>query len=84
MTRCAPLASLALWATLSLATLLPTPAAAQGVRKFPADALPRLEHALSKPTIRLGAELPRRSLAALAALGDKSPLVTLSRAGAAA
>lgn len=53
-------------------------------RKFPADAMPRLEHALSKPTIKLGAELPRWSLAALAALGEKSPLVTLSRAGAAA
>lgn len=56
MTRCAPLASLALWATLSLATLLPTPAAAQGVRKFPADALRGALVVLQPPQVALNGQ----------------------------
>lgn len=42
-----------------------------------ADAAKLLEAALAKPSSSLGAALPRRSLAALAVLGKRSPLVTL-------
>ena len=48
-----------------------------------ADAAQGLEIALNKPTKSLGAYLPRRSSAALAALGKRSPLVTLGKTGAA-
>lgn len=42
-----------------------------------ADAAKLLEAALAKPSSSLGAALPRRSLAALAVLGKRSPLLTL-------
>lgn len=48
-----------------------------------ADASTLLEAALKKPTSKLGAYLPRRSLAALAVLGKRSPLITLGRQDAA-
>lgn len=41
------------------------------------DASKLLEAALKKPTSSLGAALPRRTLAALAVLGKRSPLTTL-------
>lgn len=44
------------------------------------DAL--LEASIKKPTFTLGADQPRRALLALAALGDKCPLVQLAREGA--
>ncbi|MBA4020379.1 MAG: hypothetical protein C0483_24725 [Pirellula sp.] len=49
----------------------------------PVDILSRLDIALAKPTATMGAALPRRSLAALAMLGARSPLVVMSREGAA-
>jgi hypothetical protein len=51
--------------------------------KAPTDADERLTRALELPTTRLGAWLPRVPLSVLGALGAKSPLVTLSREGAA-
>jgi hypothetical protein len=48
-----------------------------------ADARKLLEGAIAKPTFELGASVPRRSLVALAALGEQSPLVKLSREGTA-
>ena len=51
--------------------------------RSPVDILSRLEFALAKPTATLGAALPRRSLAALAMLGPRNPLVKMSREGAA-
>ena len=50
--------------------------------RTPANALELLEGATRKPTFELGASVPRRSLIALAALGDRSPLIKLSREGA--
>lgn len=47
------------------------------------DADARLARALELPTAKLGAWLPRIPLSVLAALGPKSPLITLSREGAA-
>ncbi|MCE9608267.1 MAG: hypothetical protein K8U03_25560 [Planctomycetia bacterium] len=55
--------------------------AANGRERAGAEKL--LEAALNKPTSALGAALPRRSLAALAVLGKRSPLVTLGREGVA-
>lgn len=49
----------------------------------PVDILSRLEIALAKPTATMGAALPRRSLTALAMLGTRNPLVSISRGGAA-
>lgn len=51
--------------------------------RSPVDILSRLEMAAAKPTATMGAALPRRSLAALAMLGARNPLVILSREGAA-
>jgi hypothetical protein len=51
--------------------------------KFPQNAMELLEGATRKPTFELGASVPRRSLVALAVLGAESPLVKLSREGAA-
>ncbi|MGC3968850.1 MAG: hypothetical protein QM775_16220 [Pirellulales bacterium] len=51
--------------------------------KSPADADDRIRRALTLPTAGVGASLPRLPLLALASLGDKCPLVTLSREGAA-
>jgi len=53
--------------------------AAHGRR--PADADTRIEQALHRPTLDLGAAGIRRPLLALAALADKSPLVEMTREG---
>lgn len=51
--------------------------------RSPVDILSRLEIALARPTATMGAALPRRSLTALAMLGMRNPLVSISREGAA-
>lgn len=57
--------------------------AAHGRARSEVQAAELLNAALKKPSSSLGAYLPRRSLAALAALGNRSPLVTLGQPGAA-
>jgi hypothetical protein len=52
--------------------------------RTPSQTMELLEGAVRKPTFVLGASVPRRALVALAALGERAPLVTLSREGATA
>lgn len=71
------------WLDSELDARTPTASLAYGLLGLAAhdrerpDAATLLEAALKKPSSSLGANLPRRSLAALAVLGKRSPLITL-------
>lgn len=71
------------WLDSELDAQTPTASLAYGLLGLAAhdrersDAATLLEAALKKPSSSLGADLPRRSLAALAILGKRSPLITL-------